>query len=86
MIKVLGTYILLKAEEVKDKTEGGIILSDESKELPCYGVVVGVGDEVRNDIHNNDKVVFNKYGFSEVKINGNDYLYGSYNDLIAIYE
>lgn len=73
-IKPLYDKVLIKREEAVQKTAGGIIIPDTSKEKPSIGTVISVGDGARDDtgkilpmlLKEGDKVLFSKWGGTEV--------------------
>ncbi len=81
-VKPLHDRVLVKRLEEESKTAGGIIIPDNSKEKPAEGEVVAVGEGLRNtdgsvsklSVKVGDKVLFEKYGHSEVSLEGNDFL------------
>jgi len=91
-IEPLGDRILVKPLAREEKTESGIILPDLSKERPQEGEVVAVGPGRRNEEGKNippavkvgDRILFSKYGPTEIKINKEDYLILSESDVLAI--
>ncbi len=82
MIKPLQDRILVKRIEAEEKTSGGIIIPDTAKEKPQEGEVVAVGKGKRLDnggvqpldLEVGDRVLFSKYGGTEVKFDGEEYL------------
>lgn len=76
-----GDRVLVKPMAATETTSFGIIIPDSSKEKPEQGVVVAVGvGRVSNDgtlvpmrVQVGDTIMFNKYGYDEVKINGTEY-------------
>lgn len=88
-----GDRILVKPEASEEKTAGGIIIPDTVKqEKPEKGRVVAVGEGKQNEdgkivpmrIKVGDKVMFNKYGYDEIKIDGDEYFIVSESNVIAI--
>lgn len=65
-----GDYVAIKQQEALDVTEGGIYLSDNSKERPAEGLVVAFGNDVRYDLSIDDVVIFGKYSGVEVSVGG----------------
>ncbi|HSQ97690.1 MAG TPA: co-chaperone GroES [Rickettsiales bacterium] len=73
-IKPLYDKVLIKREEAVQKTAGGIIIPDTSKEKPSIGVVVSVGSGARDEngkilpmiLKEGDRVLFSKWGGTEV--------------------
>lgn len=92
MIKPLGQRVLLKRIEAEEKTAGGLYLPDTAKEKPQEALVVAVGTGGRDDqgklidftVKENDRVLISKYGGTEVKIDGVDYLIISESDILGI--
>ncbi|HEV7449149.1 MAG TPA: co-chaperone GroES [Candidatus Paceibacterota bacterium] len=76
-----GDRILVKPQPAEEKTSFGIIIPDSGQEKPEQGIVVAVGDGklsaegkvIAMRVKVGDKIMFSKYGFDEVKINGHDY-------------
>ena len=94
-LKPTGDHIIVKALSVETTTASGIIIPDTAqKERPEKGEVlaVGPGSMLENgsrkamDIKVGDKVVFKKYGPDEGKVDGEDYLIISEEDIIATIE
>jgi chaperonin GroES len=76
-----GDRVLVKPAAAEEKTSFGLIIPDTTKEKPEQGVVVAVGPGKKNDaghvvplsVKVGDRIMFSKYGYDEVKINGTDY-------------
>lgn len=93
-IRPLNDRVLVKrlAEEVV--TKGGIIIPDSAKEKPAEGEIIAVGSGKLNDkgarvpveLKAGDKVLFSKYGGTEVKIGGEDYLIMREDDILGVIE
>ena len=92
-IKPLADKVIVKPKDVsEDKTSGGIIIPDTAKEKPQEGKIVAVGsgrlDENGKPIKMNVKVgqniLYSKYGGTELKYEGEDYLIMSESDILAI--
>ncbi|AJC84954.1 co-chaperone GroES [Campylobacter peloridis] len=79
----LGKRVLVKRVEETKTTASGIIIPDNAKEKPLMGEVIAVSKEVE-DIKANDKVVFAKYGGSEIKLNNEEYLVLNTDDILGI--
>ena len=85
-IKPLGERIVVKPLEQKEKTEGGIYLPDTaSKDKPQRGEVIAVGPDFKG-VKKGDKVIFAKYGGTEIKIEEEEYLILGVDDVLAIAE
>ena len=91
-IRPLNDRVLVKRLEEEQKTAGGIIIPDTAKEKPAEGQVVAVGpgkvnskgDRVAMDIKAGDRVLFSKYGGTEVKIDGEDFLIMREDDILGV--
>ena len=93
-IRPLNDRILIKRVEEEETTKGGIIIPDSAKEKPAEGVVVAVGngklndkgDRVALEVKAGDRVLFSKYGGTDVKLDGEDHLIMREDDILAIVE
>ena len=93
-IRPLNDRLLVKRLEEEEKTAGGIIIPDSAKEKPAEGEVVAVGPGKTNDkgervalqVKEGDKVLFSKYGGTDVKLDGADYLIMREDDILGIIE
>jgi len=82
----------VKALEAEVTTKGGIILPDTAKEKPQKGKVLSVGTgrildngtRVPLDVREGDIIIFSKYGGTEIKIDGEDYLIISERDILGV--
>ncbi|EAH7619837.1 co-chaperone GroES [Campylobacter jejuni] len=79
----LGKRVLVKRVEETKTTASGIIIPDNAKEKPLMGEVVAVSKEI-TDIANGDKIVFAKYGETEIKLDNNEYLVLNLDDILGI--
>ena len=94
MLKPLGDHVLVKPLSKEEKTQGGIILPDTAKEKPQAGEVIAVGPgrllengtRVQPEVKTGDKVIYAKYGGTEVKLDGDEYLILRETDIYAIKE
>lgn len=97
-IKPLADRVLLEPlskEELEGKSKLGIIIPDTAeKERPEQGRVVAVGDGRKNEdghlvpinLKKGQRVLFSKYGPSEIKVGGHEYLIAKEEDILAIIE
>lgn len=92
-ITPLGDRVVVRPEKFEEKTAGGIIIPDTARqEKPEKGMVVAVGEGKMNDDGRmlpmrtkvGDKVMFSKYGYDEVKIDGEEYFIISESNVVAI--
>ena len=93
-IRPLNDRILVKRLEEESTTSGGIIIPDSAKEKPAEGEIVAAGPGKLNDAGNRvelqvkagDRVLFSKYGGTDVKIEGEDYLIMREDDVLGVVE
>jgi chaperonin GroES len=93
-IRPLNDRLLVKRLEEITKTAGGIIIPDSAKEKPAEGEVKAVGpgkvnekgDRIALQVKAGDRVLFSKYGGTEVKLDGVDYLIMREDDIMGIIE
>lgn len=91
-IRPLNDRILVKRLEEEEKTAGGIIIPDSAKEKPAEGKIISVGpgkvndkgDRVALQVKEGDRVLFSKYGGTEVKLDGENYLIMREDDILGI--
>ena len=90
-IKPTAGYILIEPLEAETKTASGIYLPDNASEKPQKGKVIEMGKSIFDDGHEikspaklNDVVYYKKWGGNEVKINGKEYLFVKFEDVLAI--
>lgn len=88
-----GDRILVKPTPPETVTSFGIIIPDTAKEKPEQGVVVAVGPGRRNErgelnpvgVSVGDKVLFSKYGYDEVKVDGVEYYLLREESILAVF-
>ena len=93
-IKPLEDRIGVRQVEAEQTTASGLVIPDTAKEKPQEATVVAVGPGRTNDkgevtpvgVNEGDTVVFSKYGGTELKYNGEEYLLLSSRDLLAVIE
>jgi chaperonin GroES len=93
-LKPLGDRIIVKTAEAETQTKSGLILADTAKEKPQRGSVIAVGEGKLNDkgeripvdVKVGDTVIYSKYGGTEVKIEGDEYLILRADDIYAVVE
>ena len=92
-IKPLEDRILVQPLEAEQTTKSGLVIPDTAKEKPQEGEVVAVGpgrfnddgdERVPMDISVGDRVIYSKYGGTEIKHGGEEYLILSARDVLAI--
>lgn len=93
-IRPLNERILVKRMEEDEKTEGGIIIPESAKETPVEGHVIAVGPGKRDDsgkivpidVKVGDRIIFSKYGGTEVNLDGVEHLLLREDDVLGIVE
>ena len=77
----LHDRVIVKRIEKKETVKGGIIIPDSAKEKPMEGEVIAVGSGKREkgeliplDVKPGDRVLFGKYGGTEIKLDGEEFL------------
>lgn len=93
-LRPLHDRILVERLEEAEKTKGGIIIPDSAKEKPAEGKVIAVGKgrigddgkPVKLDVKKGDRILFGKYGGTEVKIDGEEYLIVREDDVLGVIE
>ena len=91
-VKPLGDRVLVEPVEEKEVKKGGIIIPDTAKEKPPEGIVRALGTGKLDDdgkripfeVKVGDRVLFSKYGGTEIKIDDKEYKLLSSDDLLAI--
>ena len=92
-LKPVDERVLIEPLEEEERQVGGIIIPDTAKERPQMGKVVALGDDVPKKeggkklseiVKVGDKVIYAKYGGTEVKHGDVEYLLVSRNDILAV--
>jgi chaperonin GroES len=91
-IKPLEDRIVIKSLEAEQTTASGLVIPDTAKEKPQEGEVLAVGpgriddkgNRVPLDVNVGDRVIFSKYGGTEIKHGGEEYLILSARDVLAV--
>jgi chaperonin GroES len=90
-LEPLEDRVVVKPGEEEETTVSGIVIPDTAKEKPQEGEVVAVGpgrfedgQRIPMDVKAGDRVLYSKYGGTEVKVEGEEYLVLSARDLLAI--
>jgi chaperonin GroES len=94
VLKPLADRVVVRAITAEERTRGGIVLPDTAKEKPQEGEVVAVGQgrlldngrRVAPEVKVGDRVIYAKYGGSEVKLEDQEYLVLRESDILAIKE
>lgn len=91
-VQPLGGRILVKRIEAEEKTAGGIVVPDTAKEKPKEGEIISLGTGKVNEkgekepfnVKKGDKILFESYAGTEVKIDGEEYLIMKEDDILGI--
>lgn len=93
-IRPLQDRVIIRRLEEEEKTKGGIIIPDTAKEKPQEGKVIAVGKGkitedgklIPLDVKVGDKILFGKYGGTEIKVEGEELLIMREEDILGIIE
>ena len=88
-IKPLGDRVVIKKVEAEEKTLGGLILTSSAKEMPQMAEVMAVGPGTKDEpmeLKVGDRVIFSKYGGTEVKYEGEEYTIMRQAEILATIE
>lgn len=93
-LRPLQDRVLVERVEESEKTKGGIIIPDTAKEKPAEGKIIAAGNGrmaengtvIPMELKVGDTVLFSKYGGTEVKIDGIDYLIMRQDDILGVIE
>jgi len=91
-IRPVGDRVVVKPAAKEEITKSGIVIPDTAKEKPQEGTVIAVGsgrlldngDRAPIDVREGDRILFAKYGGTEFKLDGEEYLVLKENDILAI--
>lgn len=83
-VQPLGDRILLKTEKEEEKTKSGLYIPETAQEKTQTGEVVAVGDDEDIKVKVGDKVMYDKYAGTMVKIEDVDHLILSASDVLAV--
>ena len=91
--KPLGDKVVLKQKEAEEKTQSGIILPDSAQEKPQEAIVIAVGPgkeengkKTEMQVKEGDTVIYSKYAGTEVKLDEDEYIIVSQDEIIAVVE
>jgi chaperonin GroES len=93
-IKPINDKVLVKRLEAEERSRGGIVLPDTAKEKPREGRVIAVGtgkvlksgERGKFQVAKGDRVIFSPYAGSEVKVEGEEFLLVTEDDILAVIE
>ena len=93
-LKPLHDKVLVRPAKREPISKGGIVLPESSKEKPQEGIIIAVGSgkitddgkKIPMSVKPGDKVLFTKYGPTEIKIDGEELFILDERDILGIYE
>lgn len=90
-LKPLADRVLVRAEDTDEALPSGLVIPDTAKEKPQEGTVIAVGpgayhegQRIPLDVKAGDRIIFSKYGGTEVKVEGEELLILSERDILAV--
>ena len=90
-LQPLGDRVLVRVEENDEQLPSGLVIPDTAKEKPQEGTILAAGPggyhegtRIPLDVKEGDRVIFSKYGGTEVKVDGEELLILSERDILAI--
>lgn len=83
-VKPLGDRVLVKMEKEEEKTKSGLYIPETAQEKTQIASVVAIGDDEEISVKVGDRVMFDKYAGTTVKIENDDHLILSMSDILAI--
>jgi len=91
-IRPVGDRVVVKPAPKEEVTRSGIVIPDTAKEKPQEGIVIAVGtgrllengERSPIDVNEGDRVLFAKYGGTEFKLDGEEYLVLKESDILAV--
>ena len=91
-IRPIGDRVVVKPAAKEEVTKSGIVIPDTVKDKPQEGTVIAVGsgrlldngDRAAIAVHEGDHVLFAKYGGTEFKLDGEEYLVLKESDILAV--
>lgn len=94
-LKPLGDKIIVKRDEATTRTESGIYLPETAKDKPKQGTILATGNGILNketgeympfSVKKGDKVIFSSYAGTEVKLDGEEFLIMTEDDILGVIE
>jgi len=83
-IKPLGDRVLVKMVEMESKTAGGLYIPQTAQEKTQEGIVLAVGDDESIKVKAKDRVIYDKYAGSTIKVDGEEQLIVKMSDILAV--
>ena len=93
-LKPLGDHIVVKQVDAEEVKKGGIIIPDTAKEKPSKGEIIAVGPgkvmetgkRKEMDVKMGDKIIYSKYGGNEIKVDDEEFIILTEDEVLAIVE
>ncbi len=85
-IQPLGKNVLIQPQKPEKKTETGILLPDTAEDRPQQGMVLAIGDSEKITVKAGQTVIYARYGGTEIKVAGEEYLLVKVEDILAVIE
>ena len=85
-IKPISDRVLVKVEEVEEKTASGIFIPQTAQEKTQIALVIAIGDDEEITVKIGDKIMYDKYAGTTIKVDGSDHLLLRMTDILAIIE
>jgi chaperonin GroES len=85
-IKPLADRVLVKVELEDEKTSGGIYIPQTAQEKTQQGKVLAIGDSSDIKVKVNDKIIYDKYAGTSIKVEGEEQLILKMSDILAVIE
>jgi len=85
-LQPINGRILVKPFEAKDRTSGGIYLPDTAEEKRKIGEVIAMAEDATDEVAVGDRVIYKEFAGTEVKMEGEDYILITEDDLLVKYE
>ncbi len=82
-LKPLGDRVIVTMQEMETKTAGGILIPQTAQEKTQQGVVLAVGEDEAIKVKANDKVIYDKYAGTTIKVAGEEQLILKNSDILA---
>lgn len=85
-IRPINGRVLVKPVDPSEETRGGIVIPDTAKEKPSEGEVVAIAEDATEEVAVGDRVIYKEYGGTEVKVEDENFVLLTAEDLVAKYE
>ena len=83
-IKPMGDRVLVRMEQIQEKTAGGIFIPQTAQEKTQIAEVLEIGSDETITVKKGDKVMYDKYTGTSVKANGEEFLIVHMSDILAV--